>query len=76
MSSRPHASPPHASSMKKEAWRVTGWFLDPLRQQVEWLLRFAVRPPAETILFIDAGERQFPPVSTLGLNDPEPPANA
>ncbi|MEA1014711.1 hypothetical protein [Sphingosinicella sp. LY1275] len=43
---------------------VTAWLWRPIKQGLETLLRFGVRPSAETILQIDVD--QFPGIGALG----------
>lgn len=44
---------------------VSAWLWAPVRQRLEWLLRFGARPSAVTILEIEGGERRLPRIGTM-----------
>ncbi len=56
---RPHRPHPFRKAAEEEIGLITGWLRGPIKESVEWLLRFGVRPSAETILHIE-GTGQFP----------------
>ena len=81
MSSRPqpraHAPDEKLPRLFPDAARevnlITAWLWRPIRQGLETLLRFGVRPSAETILQIDVD--QFPGIDALRHEQVEPRTN-
>ena len=65
----PHFFPDAA----REVNLITAWLLRPIGQGLEMLLRFGVRPSAETILQIDVD--QFPGIDALRHEQVEPRTN-
>lgn len=65
----PHFFPDAA----QEVNLITAWLLRPIKQGLETLLRFGVRPSPETILQIDVN--QFPGIGALRHEQVEPSTN-
>ncbi len=67
---RPHRPHPFRKAAEDEIGLIAGWLRGPIKESVEWLLRFGVRPSAETILHIE-GTGQFPVGQRLDQAKPD-----